>query len=353
MSWEFTATTPDELAMAHRSYPRCAKRTVAEELLQMTLLLESLGLTGLVEYPLRARHTGEYSVPDFHLESGRQRIAVEMAKVTTTNLEHARALQMQIPDPPLHFDATDLCETEALARKLKSGHDTWYMYLAGRLTPDCRAWLSRWNAQERVPDSVKALLVAALNSIIDGPPIEGEPALTDAFPRPEVIRVEGFPRLEAPRDRKGWLEEAFWEELATPINPTLMVGPFLRQNDPRMARNEVLGTGFLVHPLGLGSPTLEEEDRIWVERFCSEVRDKTAKLTGDVFCHGDEDWLVLWDRLGTDEQQLSRRAETVFERLAPFWGPGWFSRVFVQAEYFEWQLMFTENSKPRPLCPPR
>ena len=343
IAWEFTATTPDQLAKVRQSLPRRQQPTVAGELFQMACLLESLANTDVIAYPLKARHTGENSVPDFQLESGPRRIAAEMAKVTTTNLEHARSLQMRMPDAPFHFAAQDLCHPEPFARKLKAARDGCYRFVAGRLPAECQAWLAAWNGHDNVPDSVIELFVAGLNSIIDGPPVEGDPKLFGDRPRAEVPRVEDFPLEETPRDRKGWLEDAFWEEWVTPINPTLMVSPFLRQNDPRMPRDEVLETGFLVPALGVGGPSLQEEHQIWIQKVSSEVQDKSAKLTAGGFCHGDEDWLVLWDRLGTADWQLSSRAEAVSKSLAPLWKPGWFSRVFIQDEHFDWQLMFIAN----------
>ena len=318
-----------------------AKPRVAGELFQMAWLLESLARTDLLEYPFRASHTGENNVPDFQLVSGRRRIAVEMTKVTTQNLEHARSFQAKLPDPPSHFSASNICCPESFARKLKAGRDAWSIFVAGRLALESREWLLTWNGRDKVPEGVKSDLVVALNCIIDGPPMEGDPALAHAHPRPVLIKVEGFPGGETARDRKSWLEDAFWEELAVPLNSTLMVSPFIRQDDTRMTRKEVVETGFLVPAMGIGGPTLEEEHRIWIERVFSEVEDKSTKLAGDGFCHGDEDWLVLWDRLGSEDWQLPARAEAISTRLAPCWKSGWFSRVFVQDEYFRWQIMFT------------
>lgn len=341
--WEFTADTPERLANVHQSLPERAKATVASELLQVALLLESLVKTDIPAYPFQARYTGDSGVPDFQFIAGDRYIAVEMAKVTTQNLEHARVLQSGLSEPPSHFTAADLCYPEAFAAKLRASRNGWYRFVVRRLPPQCHAWLESWNGHDTVPDQVKESFAATLNRIIDGPPIEGDPELACALPHPEIARVEGFPCEETPRDRKGWLDDAFWEEWATPLNPTLMVSPFLREDDSRMSRKQVLETAFLVPAMPPPGPTLEEENQIWLNRVLSEVQDKTQKLAGDKFQHGNEDWLVLWDRLGTADWQLQARAAALARLLASHWKPGWFSRVFVQAGHFEWQLMFGQT----------
>jgi hypothetical protein len=191
---------------------------------------------------------------------------------------------------------------------------------------------------------MKELLITGLNSIIDGPQIEGNPALVGASPTAELIKAEGAYCEETPHDRKKYLDDAFREELATPINRTLIISGFLRQKDPRMDRKEVLSTAFLVPTLGLSGPTLEEECKIWIEKVSAEVQDKTTKLYGGKFCHCDEDWLVLWDRLSIAACQPDGRADAISQVLKPHWKPNWFSRVFIQDQYFKWQWMFTPSS---------
>ncbi len=343
MSWEFTANSPDDLSNVRQSLPETAKPTVAGELVQMTQLIVALARTEVFRFPFKACHTGEQCVPDFRLESGTCRIGVEMAKVTSRNLEHARSLQAKLPVPPSHFASSSLCHPESFARKLKDGRDAWSQFVASRLPQSCREWLTAWNGNNKVPDDVRAHFVLVLNNIIDGPPIAEDPALTRAFPRPVVIKVEEFPCDETNRDRKSWLEDAFWESLAVPRNPTLMVSPFIRQDDTGMSRDEVMNTAFVLPALGIGGPTLEEERQIWVQRVCSEIEDKSGKLMAGKFADADEYWLVLWDRMGTPEWELSARVGAVSQRLASCWKPGWFSRVFIQDEHFEWHVMFAVN----------
>lgn len=183
-------------------------------------------------------------------------------------------------------------------------------------------------------------MVGTLNSIVDGPPIENDLELERVFPKPFLPKVEDFPSEETPRHRKSWLEEAFLEELKVPMNPTLMVSPFIRPRDKRMKRPEVLNKAFLVPPMAESGPTIEEEREIWVNRVMNEISDKSRVLAREDYCHGDKDWLVLWDRLGTPRWDIERRAEKLAKSMANLWNSAWFSKVFVQDEDFDWQLMF-------------
>ena len=83
--------------------------------------------------------------------------------------------------------------------------------------------------------------------------------------------------------------------------------------------------------------------KIWLEKVSTELVDKSAVLARTTFRHGDEDWLVLWDRFGTAEWEVEQRASALTGVLAPEWRANWFSRVFLQDEYFSWQLMFTSS----------
>jgi hypothetical protein len=70
---------------------------------------------------------------------------------------------------------------------------------------------------------------------------------------------------------------------------------------------------------------------------------KTSVVTRNDFFHGDEDWLVIVDPVGTIVEETQGRQDTFSELLAGYWKPGWFSRVFLQDNYFRWQMMFTPH----------
>ena len=128
----------------------------------------------------------------------------------------------------------------------------WARFVAARLSPECRARLETWNGDEPIEEHIKQQFTECLNAIVNGPAIAGNQELNNASPHPEIVEVEGFSICETARDRKGWLEEAFWEHLACPINPTLSVSSFLRQENTKMKRTEVISTGFLTSPFDYG-----------------------------------------------------------------------------------------------------
>jgi hypothetical protein len=68
---------------------------------------------------------------------------------------------------------------------------------------------------------------------------------------------------------------------------------------------------------------------------------KTQVIKDKQFVHGDEDWLVLWDRFGIAD--VPNQPWLFSDLLLKFWKPGWFSRAFLQAPDFGWQMFFTEH----------
>jgi hypothetical protein len=323
-----------------QALPVRASPTVAGELFQLRFLLEALAQTDVLAFPFKAEHTGQDGVPDFQFLSGVKRVAVEMAKVTTRNLEWARDIQNKLPEPPKRFHPSNFVNPEVLAVRLKLRRCPWTRFVYAHLSEGARACVDGWTGKGNDVAWLKGEFCAAFNSIVDGPNISGRLELAGGFPAPELIQVEGFEREETPRDRKEWLEEAFWEQISCPLNPTLSTTPFVGKGDKQMKRAEVVSTGFLVSQLD-ASPTIDEERVLWLDRVCAELNDKSDALSKATFQRGDENWLVLWDRLGTPDWDLERRVRCVAEKLAGRWQVNWFSRVFLQDEYFAWQVMFT------------
>jgi hypothetical protein len=58
---------------------------------------------------------------------------------------------------------------------------------------------------------------------------------------------------------------------------------------------------------------------------------------------GKEDWLLLWDRIGTSDWEAETRIQSASSILTSFWRDGWYSRVFLQAEHLQWTMMFTSR----------
>jgi len=87
--------------------------------------------------------------------------------------------------------------------------------------------------------------------------------------------------------------------------------------------------------------SVEEEDRVWTEGARESLNAKTAVLATKDFAQGDEDWLVLVDSVGEVAEEAQGRRDSFSRLLAGFWKPGWFSRVFLQDNFYRWQMMFT------------
>ena len=126
------------------------------------------------------------------------------------------------------------------------------------------------------------------------------------------------------------------------FNRTLSISSLYREGAQRRSRQRVIEEGFLTQIEDFGvSP--EEHDRIWSRTLGETLIKKTAALARANFDHGHEDWLVLWDKVGTPDWQLEGRLETVRQTLQGYWVPSWFSRVFLQGQYFPWQVMFSKD----------
>ena len=209
LNWDFTADSTDELAKVGKKLLKASKQKFLDEQLQMTRLLEFVSSTCIFQFPVRLRHTGEMGVPDFQIESGGRRIAIELAKITAQDVEHARGLQ-----------------------------------------------------------------------------------------------------------RKG-------------LKRTLDISSLYRKKSEPRTKDEVIKEGFSTPTWSFGV-TPGELNEIWLKEIANQLDEKTAVLRRNNFEHGDEDWLVLWDRIETDEFEIKPRMEAVNGLLASRWEPGWYSRVFVQ-----------------------
>ena len=126
------------------------------------------------------------------------------------------------------------------------------------------------------------------------------------------------------------------------INRTLGISSLLRRKPDRRSKSEVINEGFLI-PQMVFPVSLQEHREIWLKEAIARLEDKTKVLMSDRFRHGQEDWLLLWDRIGTAEWEVSERVETMIDLLMSRWRPGWYSRVILQAQHFEWQVLFSKT----------
>jgi len=220
--WDFIANSPEELANIGKKLLKASKRKFIEEQWQMSRFLEVMSSSSIFKFPLRVRHTGVKRVPDFQVESGEQRIAIELARISTQDLERGRFLQSRVKRT---MDVTTL------------------------------------------------------------------------------LREKSKPRIE----------------------------------------DEIIATAFPTPTFVFGLSSVEQQ-KIWVEQVTTQLNEKTATRQGEKFEHGDEDWLVLWDRIGTDESEIKSRMQAVKGLLASRWKPDWYSHVFIQQiESPHFLAAFSEN----------
>ena len=126
------------------------------------------------------------------------------------------------------------------------------------------------------------------------------------------------------------------------LKGTLSVSELYPTGGGPRGKQAVIRNGFGSKPF-VFPRSVEEEDRIWTAGARESLNAKTAVLARNDFAHGDEDWLVLVDSVGEVAEQALGRRECFSRLLAAFWKPGWFSRVFLQDNFYRWQMMFAAS----------
>jgi hypothetical protein len=124
------------------------------------------------------------------------------------------------------------------------------------------------------------------------------------------------------------------------FNRTLALSSLYRKGPKPRTKDEVMAEGLLI-PAEVFPVTLQEHAQRWADEAVLQLHEKTAVLQRASFAHGAEDWLVLWDRIGTSGWETDARIQWLAELLRSFWQPRWFATVVLQDMYFRWQAVFT------------
>jgi len=114
-----------------------------------------------------------------------------------------------------------------------------------------------------------------------------------------------------------------------------------KESGPRK-KQEIINDGFGIPPM-VFPLSAEEEDRVWLKQAKESLDAKTVVVLRNDFDHGDEDWLVVVDSVGAIDSEVRKRKEGFSQLLASFWKSGWFTRVFLQDNFFRWQMMFVPS----------
>ena len=124
------------------------------------------------------------------------------------------------------------------------------------------------------------------------------------------------------------------------MNRTLAISSLYRKEKKPRRKQQVIAEGFAT-PAFVFPVSLAEHDQIWIQEAEASLTAKSAVIARSDFLRGDENWLLLWDHIGTADWELKTRQSTFANLLASYWREGWFSRVFLQDHDFFWQAMFT------------
>src|SRR2546427_41894 len=124
------------------------------------------------------------------------------------------------------------------------------------------------------------------------------------------------------------------------FNRTLSLSSLYRKGPKPRKKDEVVAEAFLITAM-VFPVSLHEHAQRWADEAVLQLVEKTAVLQRADFAHGDEDWLVLWDRIGTADRVADVRIQWLAPLLGSVWRPGWYARVVLQDEHFHWQAVFT------------
>ena len=100
IEWDFIAESTDKLVNIGYKLIKPQKQTFRDEQWQFSKFIKTAASLPIFEYPVKLKYTGDKNMPpDFLIKSGGNFITVELARVSTQDLEHARFLQIQ---PTIH-----------------------------------------------------------------------------------------------------------------------------------------------------------------------------------------------------------------------------------------------------------
>jgi hypothetical protein len=100
---------------------------------------------------------------------------------------------------------------------------------------------------------------------------------------------------------------------------TMQISSLLAEGPPRsfeQMRNDCFGMAPWIFP---NPNQLQGEDGFWLKQAQSIIQRKDAISQSPSFNRYAESWLLLWDKLASDEEELQRRSVRLAEFLTDFW----------------------------------
>lgn len=114
---------------------------------------------------------------------------------------------------------------------------------------------------------------------------------------------------------------------------TLSTTPLLRRPDPTTSRSERLNDAFTT-PSMLFPNDIAGEDSYWHEQALAIIERKRLHLNQPDYGRGQENWLLLWDKLSSTKNELSHRVARIEGALWNEWKADFFTRLIVEQAQF-------------------
>lgn len=127
---------------------------------------------------------------------------------------------------------------------------------------------------------------------------------------------------------------------------TMTLTPFLKGREEKRKRPDVLEHAF-VTPTHVFGGSQEEEDEFWVAAAKKIVLRKTAILNSPDSGRQTENWLLIWDKLGSSASDLERRVMLLQPWLLEMWKPDWFTKLIFQENYSSNFVVLSQDTEPR------
>jgi hypothetical protein len=156
---------------------------------------------------------------------------------------------------------------------------------------------------------------------------------------PDFQLVAGTRRIGVELTRVGFQDIEHARKLQQTVKSTLMTSNLYPVPTGPRKKQEVIAKGFGI-PQMVFPPTQSEEQEVWINQANETLEKKTLAIARADFVRGDENWLVIVDPLWSYQPE-TRHENGFAELLKNYWKTNWFSRVFLQDDFFHWQMAFS------------
>jgi hypothetical protein len=122
---------------------------------------------------------------------------------------------------------------------------------------------------------------------------------------------------------------------------TMELSSFLKGGG-RRTLSQKLSDALITPTFIFANPTQrKDEDEFWLKQAQIIIQRKDEISKTPAFNRYDESWLLLWDKLASDEEELQRRSFRLAQTLVRFWHPDRFKKIIIQANYIAHFVILT------------